>query len=105
MRIYIASPYSKGDRLLNIRRAIEAGDKLFEMGHLPYIPHLLPFWHYVSPKPENTWMEMGRQWLECCDAVLRLDGESKGADLEVEYAKKLGKKVYYSLHQVWARDE
>jgi hypothetical protein len=32
-----------------------------------------------------------------CDAILRLPGESAGADEEVKLAKELGKPVFYSI--------
>ncbi len=81
--------------ILNVRRAIEAGDRLLEMGHIPFI-----FWHFVSPKPCETWLEIDRRWIDCCDAVLRLQGESTGADSEVAYALTLGKEVFYSLEAI-----
>ena len=49
MEVYVASPYSIGDQILNVRRQIEAGDRLLEMGHTPFLPCLTHFWHYVSP--------------------------------------------------------
>ncbi len=42
-------------------------------------------------------MEIDFAWLESCDVVLRLDGESSGADREVEHAKNKGIKVVYSF--------
>jgi hypothetical protein len=38
--------------------------------------------------------------LEKCDAVLRLEGASKGADEDVKKAKERGLKVYYSIDDV-----
>ena len=35
-----------------------------------------------------------------CDAVLRLEGESKGADQDVRIAKERGLKVYYKLEDI-----
>jgi hypothetical protein len=35
-----------------------------------------------------------------CDAVLRLEGESKGADEDVRKAKELGLKIYYRLEDI-----
>lgn len=95
--IYIAMPYSIGDQALNVRNAIEVADKLLEMGYIPFIPHLSHFWHFISPKSYNTWLEIDRAILERCDALLRNGGESYGADMEVEVAKKLGISVFYSL--------
>jgi hypothetical protein len=38
--------------------------------------------------------------LEKCDAVLRIPGESRGADLEMEKARALGKLIFTSLDEV-----
>lgn len=100
MRIYVAAPYTWGDTALNVRKAIAAGDRLLEMGHIPFIPHLSHFWHCISPKTEDVWLKIDQDWLTICDALLRLPGESKGADLEVELAKKLCLFVYYSLEDI-----
>ncbi len=38
--------------------------------------------------------------LEKCDAVLRIPGESRGADIEMAKAKELGKTIYMSLDEI-----
>ena len=98
--IYIASPYTKGDVVINVRRQIDTGDRILGMGHIPYVPNLTHFWHFVSPKAYEIWMDIDSEILKRCDAVLRLSGESKGADREVELAKSLGIPVYYSLEDI-----
>jgi hypothetical protein len=35
-----------------------------------------------------------------CDAVLRLEGASRGADEDVRIAKEIGLKIYYRLEDV-----
>ena len=35
-----------------------------------------------------------------CDAVLRIPGESKGADIEMAKAKELGKIIFTSLEEI-----
>ena len=35
-----------------------------------------------------------------CDAVLRIPGESRGADLEMAKAKDLGKIIFTSLEEI-----
>lgn len=40
------------------------------------------------------------QWVESCDCLLRLDGESKGADIEVSRAKELKIPVFYSIDEL-----
>ena len=38
--------------------------------------------------------------LEKCDAVLRIPGESKGADLEMGMARDMGKIIFSSLEEI-----
>ncbi len=100
MRIYIAGPYSQGETAINVRNAILAADKVLELGHIPFVPHLTHFWHYISPKPWNVWLKIDQDWLKVCDALLRLPGPSKGADLEIDLAKSLGIPIYESLDEL-----
>jgi len=95
--VYVAGPYSKGDVMDNIHRAIRAANWLMDAGYTPFVPHLTGIWHLVTPKPYWAWLEYDNKWLRKCDAVLRLDGESSGADKEVELALELGIPVYYDL--------
>jgi hypothetical protein len=99
-KVYIASPYTNGDQALNVRISLEAADKLIEHGFAPYAPLLSHFQHMLFPKDYNTWLKLDLEWLRACDIVLRLPGVSKGADIEVEEAKKLGKYVWYSLDKL-----
>jgi len=95
--IYIAGPYTKGDVALNVRNAIDAGDTLLEKGYIPFVPHLSHFWHFISPKTHREWLEIDKAILERCDALLRLEGESAGADEEVNHARQLGIDIYWSI--------
>ena len=45
-------------------------------------------------------MRLGREFISSCNAMLRLPGESKGADMETAYAKDIAMKVYYSLEAI-----
>lgn len=49
VRVYIAGPYSKGDVLENVRKAVLMGTELFKMGYAPYVPHLTHFWGFSYP--------------------------------------------------------
>jgi len=99
-KVYIAGPYTKGDVAINVRNAIEAGDELLERGFVPFIPHLTHFWHMLFPKPYEKWLQYDNQWIGSCDCLLRLPGESNGADLEVEFARKRGVPVYTSIEDL-----
>ena len=43
---------------------------------------------------------MAHRLLEKCDAILRIPGESRGADIEMEKARQMGKIVFTDLDQV-----
>lgn len=100
VRIYVAGPYSKGDVVVNVREAILAGNTLRALGYAPFIPHLSMFWHLQIPHPIEYWYAYDLEWLEVCDAVFRLPGESAGADREVERAKELGLPIYTSWMEI-----
>jgi hypothetical protein len=98
MRIYIAGAYTKGDIALNIREAILMADKLIELGHIPYIPHLTHFWHLISPKEYRFWLEYDNNFIDYwAEGLLRLNNSSAGADGEVTRAQKVGIPIYYDI--------
>jgi len=94
MRVYIAGPYTKGDVVLNVRKAVETGQKVLEKGHWPYIPHLTHFWHMLYPGEYQQWLDLDMEYLRVCHALVRIPGDSSGADLEVAEANRLGIPVY-----------
>jgi hypothetical protein len=96
-RIYLASPYSIGDPLTNVRRQIDAAEELINAGFYPYLPLLSHFQHQIHPHDYDTWVRLDDAWVACCQALLRLPGESKGADREVALALRLGIPVFYSI--------
>jgi hypothetical protein len=46
----------------------------------------------------EAWLTMDLEIVSRCDAVLRLPGESTGADGETEHARKLGIPVFHDLY-------
>ena len=103
MRIYIASPYrvpSIVDRVNNVYKSLDAANELLKLGHVPLPPLLAHMWHQYTPKPDEEWIRIGKAWLREQDCVLRLPGQSVGADAEVEYARGRGMSVYYSLKDI-----
>lgn len=97
--IYVASPYTKGDVAINVRRNIEAADRLAVAGYTPFCPLLTHFWHILIPHKYEFWCAYDMVWLERCDAIVRLSGESSGADAEVKRAVELGLPVFYSVDE------
>jgi hypothetical protein len=100
MKIYVAGPYTKGDVVVNVRNAILAADRLLKAGHEPFVPHLNHFWHLVCPGDYEQWLRLDLKWLPTCDYILRLPGESAGADREVALATSLGMRVYYNIDEL-----
>lgn len=114
MMILIAGPYRGGtndDPALmrkNLDHLESVALPLFRMGHVPMIGEwvALPLTQLAgSTKPgDDAWNEIqypvAHRLLEKCDAVLRLEGASAGADQDVRLAKERGLPVYYRLEDV-----
>jgi hypothetical protein len=114
MLILIAGPYRSGtndDPILmekNLKKLEEVALPLFRAGHIPMIGEwvALPLLREAgSKKPgDATYTEIAypvaERLLTKCDAVLRLPGESKGADQDVKIAKERGLKIFYKLEDI-----
>lgn len=100
IKVYIASPYTLGDVAVNVKRQIDCADELMNIGFLPFAPLYSHFQHMIHPRPYEDWIQIDLEWVEVCDCVLRLEGESHGADGEVLYAKQLGKPVFKSIEKL-----
>lgn len=99
--IYVASPYTKGDVAVNVRRCIECADELATRGLVPFCPLLTHFWHLICPHPIEFWYAQDMAWLEKCDALVRLPGESTGADKEMARARELGIPIFGSTAELF----
>lgn len=114
MFILIAGPYRSGtndDPALmkaNLDHLESVALPLFRKGHVPMIGEwvALPLIKLAgSTKPgDAAWEEIqypvAHRLLEKCDAVLRLEGASKGADEDVRVARERGLKVYFRLEDI-----
>ena len=114
MMILIAGPYRGGtndDPALmakNLAHLESVALPLFRLGHLPMIGEwaALPLIRLGgSTRPgDDVWNEIqypvAHQLLDKCDAVLRLEGASAGADNDVRIAQERGLPVYYRLEDV-----
>src|SRR5690349_15138078 len=93
-RIYVAGPYTKGDVAVNVRNAFAAANALLEHGFAPFVPHYTHFWHMLFPRSYEAWLDLDLEFLLLCQGVLRLEGESQGADREVAAAESAGIPVF-----------
>jgi len=98
--VYIASPYTLGDVAVNVKMQIDVADKLVELGYCPIVPLLNHFQHLVHPRPYEDWVKIDNELVLRSDVILRLNGESKGADAEVELATNHNIPVVYSIQEL-----
>lgn len=97
--IYVAGPISQGDTLLNIKNGIDMGVELVKKGFTPYVPHqdFVAYMMHPDVLDYETILAQDFDWIERCDALIRLPGPSKGADREIAHCRKVGVPVFYSL--------
>lgn len=113
--ILIAGPYRSGTNgdpdliARNLARLEEVSGPIFRLGHVPMIGEwvALPILRTLEPADsdadadaDDVMYETAHRLLQHCDAVLRLPGESSGADKDVEIAQHLGLPVYRTLDEV-----
>jgi hypothetical protein len=111
--ILIAGPYRSGtgddpEKLAaNLRFLESAAWPIFAAGHIPMIGEwvALPVMECIGSVVGDE-ASLGiltptaERLLQHCDAVLRLPGESTGADNDVRIATELGIPVYTSIEQI-----
>ena len=113
MLILIAGPYRSGtgddpDRMAaNLRSLESAAWPIFRKGHIPMIGEwvALPVLDSAGsgvfePLAADVMYPTAERLLQHCDAVLRLPGESTGADQDVAIARRRGIPVYSSIDEV-----
>jgi hypothetical protein len=114
MMILVAGPYRSGtndepERLAaNLHNLESVTLAIFRAGHIPMIGEwvALPLLRLAGgQRPgDEAWQEIlypvANRLLTRCDAVLRLPGQSKGADEDVRLATELGLAVYYRIEDV-----
>ena len=104
--VYIASPYTIGDRETNVSQSLAVASTLIDLGFCPIAPLLSHYIHTKRPKKYETWMKIDFKLIYLSDCLLRLPGESKGADAEVKYATECNKPVFTSIDdlRLWRMD-
>lgn len=114
MLILIAGPYASGTNgdaelmARNLKRLEEAAWPIFRAGHIPMIGEWVALPVLASagahgptdPLAAEVMYPTAERLLQHCDAVLRLPGESRGADQDVAIARERGIRVYHSLREI-----
>lgn len=120
LRVYIAGPIAKGDLESNIQQSDVAFKELAQLGFAPFNP----MWSCFAGSAKRNmdmngrrygvvegtatsgssiglshkdWVDLDLAWVEVADAVLRLPGESVGADRETGHARKKEIPVFHAV--------
>lgn len=113
MLILIAGPHRSGTdgdpqaMAANLARLEAAAWPIFAAGHIPMIGEwvALPVLSSAGAGPTDPLAEQvlyptAARLLERCDAVLRLPGDSAGADQDVAIAERRGLPVYRDIAEI-----
>lgn len=114
LMILISGPYMSGTNgdeaaiARNLNAMEDYALPIFQMGHIAVVGEWLA-WPVIrqaggdshsSEQFSEYQYPVAHRLLEKCDAVLRIPGESRGADLEMGKARELGKIIYTSLEEI-----
>ncbi len=112
--ILISGPYMSGTNgdedaiAKNLKTMEDYALPIFQKGHIAVVGEWLA-WPVIrqaggdshsSEQFAEYQYPVAHRLLEKCDAVLRIPGESRGADLEMGKAKEMGKNIFYSLEEI-----
>ena len=112
--VLISGPYmtgTDGDEAkiaANLARMEAMALPVYERGHLAVVAEWLS-WpvikqaggvDHASPQFAEYQYPAAHRLLTLCDAVFRISGESRGADIECGLARQLGKPVYMSINEL-----
>src|SRR6185503_10829407 len=114
MMILIAGPYRSGTgddpekMAANVHFMESFALPIFRLGHIPVLGEwfALPLVQLAGSKQvgdeafNEIFHPIAERLLEKCDAVLRIGGASKGADLMVEVAKRNGLQIYTKIEEI-----
>lgn len=98
--VFISAPYTHPDPIENTRIVCEVWHKLRKCGFIPFAPHLSMLLQFHKPMDIQFWYDYDIEVMKRCDIVLRLQGESVGADNEVRIATNIGVPVFTSVDEL-----
>jgi len=114
MLILIAGPYRSGtdddpEKMVeNVHFMESFALPIFRLGHIPVLGEwfALPLVELAGSKQigdeafNEIFHPIAERLLEKCDAILRVGGESKGADLMIDGARSYGLQIYTKLEEI-----
>lgn len=121
--LYLSGPIGNGGKctpeqqLQNVINGMILKGKLMAKGYAVFCPQLSyysdKYWRDNNMKEcefdHDDWMRVDRQWVRKCKYFFYMTpeiyGESKGAKIELGWAKQWGKKIFTSLEEVPSKHE
>ena len=106
IKVFISSPYSIGDKRENLKRHMDSAFELMKADFIPFVPLLYSYMDDIYEMSYSEWLIQTTSWIESCDVVLRLPGESNGCEKEEKVARNKGIPIVYSIGalKIWAED-
>ena len=112
--VLIAGPFMSGtggdpEKIAENRTRLESyALPIYQRGHLPMVGEwlALPIIHGAGGRQpgdgifETYQYPVAHRLISRCDAVLRIAGASRGADLDVERARELGLAIYHDVAEL-----
>lgn len=105
-KLYLSGPISNGGTLsqgqqwCNAIQAMAIATDLSKGGIWVHVPHLTVLFDLMGGRSWEEWLGHDYPLVGLCDGILRLPGESKGANLEVKWAREAGKDIFYNVDAV-----
>lgn len=114
LMILISGPYMSGTNgdedaiAKNLKAMEDYALPIFQKGHLAVVGEWLAWpvirqaggQSHTSEQFSKYQYPVAHRLLEKCDAILRIPGESRGADLEMGKAKEMGKIIFNSIEEI-----
>ena len=108
MMIMIAGPYRSGTKTAeeqhaNLKKLNKVALAVFQKGHLPIIGVnlALPIIEIAGEENyDNLMMPLSLAIADKCDAVIRVGGESIGANQELKLIRKNGGMIFNSIDEI-----
>jgi hypothetical protein len=94
--VYVAGPIT-GNPFGCVRESMHAFTRLLDLGCTPFMPQWSVIGEMCHPLHYETWLDYDFDIIRHCSALVRLRGESPGADREVEHATALGLPVFHGV--------
>lgn len=114
--IYISGVISNGgtcsveQQIINVQNGEDVYGALIDKGYAPFLPHLSYYpdkrWREKNTRSINhdIWLKIDKQWVWHCKYFFymlpEVYGESKGAKMELSWAREWNKIIYTNLNEV-----